>query len=154
MPGQAGDQHRGHVDAAHVGRADRDRAEPAGDEQRHTPDRADDQRLEQAALRIASHHAEREEDREHDAEEERPEHREPEDGRAGEGARIDPTSDRWRDVRDVLEEEVVGKPEEDEEADGQQQDDGEDLAPQRLAQPVAGDRQHKAHDVSPPTASR
>ena len=67
-PGQAGDHHRCGVDGDHVRRADRDRTEPAREQSSvDAADRAHDQRLQQPALGIAAHHAERQEDREHDA---------------------------------------------------------------------------------------
>ena len=115
-------------------------------------DWADDQRLEQAALGVPSHHAEREEDREHDAQEQRCEHRQPEHEGSGERPRVD--SGRRPDVLDVAEDVVVGEPVEAEETERQKQHDGEHLAPQRLAQAVADDREDCAHEVSPPTASR
>ena len=89
MPGQPGDQHRGEVDGEHVRDADAGRAEEAREQQRRAADGPHDERLQQAALRVARDDAERQEHREHDAEEERREHREPEQERAGERARVD-----------------------------------------------------------------
>ena len=89
VAGEPGDQHRDEVDDEHVGDAHDRRAEEAREEQRRAADGTNDERLEQAALRVARHDAEREEHREHDAEEERREHREPDEERAGERARVD-----------------------------------------------------------------
>ena len=50
--------------------------------------------------------------------------------------------------------EVGGQPEKNEKDDGQQQDDREDLPPQRLPQRVLDDDGDRAQSVSPPTASR
>src|SRR5919109_5318302 len=87
-------------------------------------ERPGDERLQEPALRVAAHDAEREEDGEDDAEEERGEHREAEDEGPGEGARVDP--DRRLHAREGLER-VVGferiKPQE---GGGQEEDDGED----------------------------
>ena len=152
VAGQAGDQHRRGVDDSHVRRADRDRAEPAREQQRRAADRPDDERLQQSSLGVAADDAKREKDREHRPEEERPESREAEHGRTDEGARVHA---RGRaDVAEVLVEEVHAEPEERQEGDRQDQHDAEDLAAQGLAQAVAGDRQDGGHDVSPPTASR
>ena len=60
---------------------------------------------------------------------------------------------RWSDVADVMERVARAHPVEGEERDGQQAHDEEDLAAQRLAQAVAGDRPDGCHEVSPPTAS-
>jgi hypothetical protein len=152
VPGQSRDHHSGRVDAHDVGRADGDRSEPARKEQRRTVDGPHDQWLQQPALGVAAHGAQREEDREHDAEEKRREHRETEHRRPGEPAGVDAIG--RTDVTEVAEEVVVGEPVEEEEARGQQQDDREDFSPQCLAQGVADDDRDRAHDVSPPTASR
>ena len=89
VPGEPGDHHRGEVDDEHVGDADAGGAEEAREQQRRAADGPHDERLQQAALRVAGDDAERQEDREHDAEEERREHREPDQERAGERARVD-----------------------------------------------------------------
>jgi hypothetical protein len=49
---------------------------------------------------------------------------------------------------------VVREPVEEEEAGRQQQDDGEDLPPERLPQPVDDDRPDAVQEASSPTASR
>ena len=64
-------------------------AEEAREQQRRAAERPRDERLEQAALGVARDGAERQEDGEHDAEEQRREHREPDEERAGERARVD-----------------------------------------------------------------
>jgi len=148
---EAGHEHAGEVEDQNIRCADRGSAEKSSDEQRRAPDRPDDERLQQCALRVAAHDAEREKDRQHDPEEERAEHRHAEQECTGEGARIDAL--RWNDVVDVMERVARADPVEDEEGERQQAHDEEHLAAQRLAQPVAGDRPHSRHDVSPPTAS-
>ena len=152
VPGQAGDHHRRGVDGAHVRRAHRDRPEPAGEEERRAADRPHDQRLQQPSLGISAHDAERQEHGQHDPEEEGREHRQAEHERPRESACVD--SRGRRDVLDVAEDVVVCKPVEPEEAEGQQEDDREHLPPQGFAQAVADDDKDRAHDVSPPTASR
>ena len=118
-----------------VRRADGGRAEVARDEHGRPADRADDERLQQAALRVPAHDAEREEDREHDAEEQRPEHREPEHGRTDERARIDARR-RRADVVEMVEEIARPEPEEEEEGDREHEHDGEHAPAKRFAQSV------------------
>ena len=118
VPREAGDQHRGSVHGGDVRRADRDRAEPAGEEHRRASNRTDDQWLQEASLGVAAHDAERQEDGEDDAEEQRRKHRQPEDGRADECAGVDPL--RRRDGEQIPEGVVVGEPEERQEPEGQQ----------------------------------
>src|SRR5207302_9235833 len=85
------------------------------------------------------------------AEEQRPEHGHPEQECSGEGLGVDARG--RNDVRDVPERVTVADPVEGDESDRQQADDDEHLAPQRLPQAVARDRQRRGHSVSPPTAS-
>ena len=154
MPRGAGDQHDAEVDPQHVHTRDGGGAEPAGEQQRRAPDRPHDERLEEAALRVAAHHAEREEDGEHDPEEERREHRQAEQEGAGERPRVDVHVGGRRDLVELVEDVVVREPEEEEEEQGQEEDDGEHLPPHRLAEAVLDDHADAAQDVSPPTASR
>ena len=113
-----------------------------------------DERLQQPAFRVAGDSTEREEDGEHDAEEQRREHGQPDEERARERARVDVHVGRRRDGREISEDVVVREPEEEEEGDREDDDDGEHLAANGLAEAVADDDAHGAHDVSPPTASR
>ena len=154
VPGQPGDQHRREVDGEHVRDADAGRAEEAREQERRAADGPDDERLQEAALRVAGDDADRQEHREHDAEEERREEREPEHERAREGARVDVHVGGRRDLVELREDVVVREPEEKEERERQQDDDGEDLAPHRLAKAVLDDDRDRAQSVSPPTASR
>ena len=64
------------------------------------------------------------------------------------------TSDGGVIVDEIAEDVVVREPEEEEERDREDDDDGEHLAAHGLAEAVADDDAHRAHDVSPPTASR
>ena len=113
-----------------------------------------DERLEQPALRIGRHDAEREEHREHDAQEQRREHREADEEGAGEGARIDVHVCGRRDRRQLAEHVVVREPEEEQEHHGQHEHDREHLAAHRLAKAVLDDDADGSQSVSPPTASR
>ena len=108
-------EHRGEVDGEHVRDADAGGAEEPREQQRRAADRPDDERLQQAALRVARDDAERQEDREHDAEEERREHREPDQERAGERARVDVDVGGRRICSSSREDVVVREPEEEEE---------------------------------------
>ena len=145
------DRHGREIHGEHVRHADRDRAEPAGEEHGRAAERAHHERLQQPALRIAAHDADRQEDGEHDAEEERGEHREPEDEGAHERARLDP---RGRvDVGEVAKGVVVSERVEPEERRGEDDDDREHAPAHRLLKAVAHDGED-AHEVSPPTASR
>ena len=150
----ARDRQRDEVDAEHVDDADRARAEEPGEQQRRAADRPNDERLQQAALRICRHDAEREEHGEHDAEEHRREHREADEERAGERARVDVDVLRRRDRRQLAEHVVVREPEEEQEGGRQHEDDGEHLPAHRLAEAVLDDDGDGAQSVSPPTASR
>ena len=106
----------------------------------------------EAALGVAAHDAQRQEDREHNAEEECPEHREPEHCCADQGARIDARR-RRADVGEMVEEIPRAEPEEGEERGREHDHDREHAPPERLAQAVACDDEDRAHSVSP-TASR
>ena len=92
------EEHDEHVGDAHARR----RRAKRRDENASAADRPHDERLQQPALGVAAHRAERQEHGEHDAQEERPEHRQPEQRRAGERRRVDPPP-AGRDVRDVVE---------------------------------------------------
>ena len=154
VAGEPRDHHRGEVDEQHVRDADARGAEEAGQQQRRASDGAHDERLQQAALRVAGHDADRQEHRQHDAEEERREHREPDQECARERSGVDVHVARRRDLRQLVEHVVVREPEEEQEGGGQQDDDGEHLAPHGFAEPVLDDDGDRAQSVSPPTASR
>ena len=148
---ETGEQHRREVEDQDVRHTYGRGPEKASNEQRRSADRTNDERLEQRALRIAPHGAERQEDRQDDTEEERSEHRHAEEERARERPRVD--AGRRFDARDVVERVAHPEPVEAEECGGQEAHDDEDLAAQRLAQSIAGNRPDRGHDVSPLTAS-
>src|SRR5206468_182348 len=83
----------------------------------------------------------------------RREHREPEQERARERSRVAEARGR-RDRRESAEDVVRREPEKGEEDRREYHDDCEHLPPHRLAEAVAHDRQHDAHETSSPTASR
>ena len=112
VAGQPRDHHRGEVDDEDVRDADARGAEEAREQQRRASDGAHDERLQQAALRVAGDDADRQEHREDDAEEERREHREPDQERARERSRVDVDVARRRDLRQLVEDVVVREPEE------------------------------------------
>ena len=122
-----------------VQRADSGCGQEAREQERAAADRAHDERLEQPALGIAAHDAERQEDRQHGAEEERREHREPEDGCAGDHGRVEPELVRRDESGRVPERPPDADPVQGEEGRRQEQHDQEDLAPHALPQGVAGD---------------
>ena len=86
------------VDGGDVDDADCGGAEEPREEQLRAADRPYQERLQEPALRVAAHDAEREKHREDDAEEERCEHRETEQEGAGECALVDRDICRRRDV--------------------------------------------------------
>ncbi len=84
IAGRARDERAGGIDGEDVRHADGRGAQEAADEQRAAPDGADDERLQETALGVSPHDAERQERGQHGPEEERPEHREAEERSAGE----------------------------------------------------------------------
>ena len=154
-PDRARDQHGREVDDADVERRrQRGAGEPA-EEQRRASDRPHHERLEEAAVGIPSHGPERQKDREDRAEEEGREHREAEDGRAGEGLAVDAGLRRLeRKVLRLLEGPIGAERVESEKARREDEDDHEDPPAQRLTKRVAGDDRKRAHPLSPPTRSR
>ena len=89
IAGDPGDQHRADVDRDHVDGAHRRRAGAPAEQQAGPAHRPDHERLEEPALGVAAHRAEREEDSEHGSQEQRREHREPEERRAREHAVVE-----------------------------------------------------------------
>ena len=92
VPGQAGDQHRGHGRPRDVRRAQAATRRASVRRAASRGRRADDQRLQQSALRVAADHSQRQEDREDDSEEERSEHRKAEDRRPANARRCRPAA--------------------------------------------------------------
>jgi hypothetical protein len=126
---------------------------------RERPHRPHDDRLQQAALGIAAHGAESEEDREHGAEEEGREHRQPEDRRPGKSLRVEDVIFAAGEFACVAEDEVRADGVERQEGGGQSEDGDED-APANALPHRERDHGHRRaqrrgrHPVSPPTASR
>jgi hypothetical protein len=152
--GHAGDDDGGEIDHDHIRNRHSNGPKESRDEERRAADRPHDDRLEQAALRVAAHSPERQEHGEHDAEEHRREEREPGQERGCKRARVDGHVGRHGQLPELAVHVVVRDPEEHEEDDRQDQHDREHAPTQRFTQHVADDDRHGAHDVSPPTASR
>ncbi len=141
--------HARHHDAARVDDQDvhagyRRGGEEAARQILAAAERPHDERLQQPALGVAAHRPDREEDGEHDAEEQRPEHREAEDRRARERARVEPELVA-AEVVHVLEQLARAPRVEHAEREREADHHGEDPAPERLAERVAGDDEDVAH---------
>ena len=151
---QSGDDDRNEIHRDDVRHRDGDRAEETRKQERRTADRTNHERLQQSALCVAPHRAEREEDRKHDAEEHCREEGESGQECRSERARIDGNVARHLQSAELAVDVVIRDPEEHEKRSREQQDDREHAPAQRLAQNVADDDGDGVHDVSPPTASR
>ncbi len=152
------DQERARVDEDDVHRADQGGRGESPDEQGRAPDRADDERLEQAVLCVATDGAEGEKRGQHRPEEEGGEHGEPEHRAAGQLAVVH----RSRPVRrpaevlrlDHLKGFVRSQRIQAEEGSGEHDHDEEDPPAQVFAQRVADDDRDALHPAWSPTASR
>ena len=156
-PSHARDRERDQVHDDHVRGAGRRRSSPARHEKRSSSERADHQRLQQAGVRIASHHTVRQEDREHASQEEHGEHREAEDRPADERLLVHQSPAGEAHVLDLGEREACAQRVEHEEGGGQGCDDRDYPPPQAFGHGVADDdpRVSQApHVASSPTASR
>ena len=139
---QAGDDHARAEEHDDVRGAHRRGGEQPPAEVGGAAERPDDERLEQPALGVAAHRAERQERRQHRAEEEDREHRQAEHRRAGEHVRLDAELVD-AEAAHVLEQLGRAPRVEREEDDAQHEHDEEDAAAQRLAQGVGGDEPHE-----------
>jgi len=152
----AGDPRQQHGDEEHgdhVGDAHRDRGQQPAHQQRRAPHRSDDQRLQQPAIGVAAHRAEREEDRQDDAEEQRDEHGQADERAAGQRAlvqRDEPAAVGLQAVERL----EGGQCEQAQEAEREEADDEQHAAADGLAQRVTGDDERVAHPSRPTTAAR
>src|SRR5919106_1312051 len=149
--GRVRDPRTGGIDGEDVRHTDGGGTQEAADQQRAAPDGASDERLQETALGVSPHDAERQERRQHGPEEERAEHREPEERPTGELALVERETIL---LGHFLEHVVCAEPVEADVRSGQQDDHVEDATAERLLKAVAGDDRDRPHALSPPTASR
>jgi len=144
------DHQRRDVDADDIGDTHQRGSAVAAEQQAGPSHRSDDDRLEQAALGVATNRAEREEHAEHRAEEQRGEHRQPEQRGAHEHALVQLVV-RGKAIH-LVETDRRAEPVEAEEPDGEHEHHEDHAPAHRLAQGIAGHDQRTAHAA--PTASR
>ena len=143
-----------------VDRADDGRGSESTRQERCTADGANDERLQQSALRVSPDDGMGQEDRQHRPEEENREDREPEERRAEEHLRVDErvlgavADGLGRVGIDRLVRLVDAESVQPEEGDGEDEDDREDAAADALPHRIARDDHRAPQVVSPSTASR
>jgi hypothetical protein len=149
---QAGDDNRAREAGGDVGRADAGRRQEAPEQVVRAAQRTHDERLQEPALGVPARGAQREEDGQHDAQEQRPEHRHPQDRRAGQARGVQPDVVA-AEVGDVLEELRAAPPVQPAEEQGEPEHDREHPAPQALAHRLARDEEGRAQEEPPSAAA-